>query len=238
MLILQIIDARWASQLSRHLHAAAYYLNPAIHYNPRFNDHSDVKLGLYACLDKMVPNKSELLKESHALPQDKQWLINLDKIARKSTNLAIEDLTFDFEVESMARDISEACGQGHKWSIGSDEQYEPYGDQHEPDKNDNDQPVPAHDDANDDNYQPTDEQDGSAPGRYERGSEKPSFSCVGTSSRPSEVIPDVGVNLDDLWWCGWLLLVALWSFQLICCKLNLLYVFVFQAREWNYQLVS
>lgn len=38
ILILQIIDARWASQLSRHLHAAAYYLNPAIHYNSGFND--------------------------------------------------------------------------------------------------------------------------------------------------------------------------------------------------------
>lgn len=123
--------------------------------------HSDVKLGLYACLVKMIPNKSELVKESPALPQDKQWLINLDKIARKSANLAIEDLTFDFEVESMARDISEAYG-------GSEEQYEPYGDQHEPDKNDNDQPVHANDD---DNYQPIDEQDGCAPGRHERGSE-------------------------------------------------------------------
>lgn len=60
--ILKIIDERWESQLSRPLHAAAYYLNPAIHYSSDFNMSPEIKLGLYACLDKMIPNKSDLVK--------------------------------------------------------------------------------------------------------------------------------------------------------------------------------
>ncbi|KAJ1267110.1 hypothetical protein BS78_07G031200 [Paspalum vaginatum] len=62
MPILKIIDDRWESQLSRPLHVAAYYLKPAIHYIFDFNMSADIKLGFYACLDKMIPDKSELVK--------------------------------------------------------------------------------------------------------------------------------------------------------------------------------
>lgn len=62
MPILKIIEDRWESQLSRPLRAAAYYLNPATHYSSNFNLTPEIKLGLYACLDKMISNKSELVK--------------------------------------------------------------------------------------------------------------------------------------------------------------------------------
>jgi len=62
MPIVEIIDQRWTPQISRPLHAAAFYLNPDIHYTCDFKSRTDVKLGLYACLDKMIPEKSELVK--------------------------------------------------------------------------------------------------------------------------------------------------------------------------------
>ncbi|XP_057744932.1 uncharacterized protein LOC130962782 [Arachis stenosperma] len=56
-LIWKIIDGRWESQLHRPLHAAAYYLNPHYHYEPNFMvDDADIKIDLYSCLKKLVPN--------------------------------------------------------------------------------------------------------------------------------------------------------------------------------------
>ena len=59
MPIWNIIDARWELQLHRPLHAAAYYLNPHYHYNPNFKVNANIKIGLYQCLERMVPNTSE-----------------------------------------------------------------------------------------------------------------------------------------------------------------------------------
>ncbi|XLT05797.1 hypothetical protein HN51_044546 [Arachis hypogaea] len=47
----------------RPLHAAAYYLNPHYHYEPNFMvDDADIKIGLYSCLKKLVPNQEERKK--------------------------------------------------------------------------------------------------------------------------------------------------------------------------------
>jgi hypothetical protein len=60
--IWNIVDARWELQLHRPLHAAAYYLNPHYHYNPNFKVNANIKIGLYQCLEKMMPNASERCK--------------------------------------------------------------------------------------------------------------------------------------------------------------------------------
>lgn len=60
--VLDIIDERWETQLHRPLHAAAYYLNPHFHYSPDFKPNVDIKIGLYDCLQRMVPDRDELLK--------------------------------------------------------------------------------------------------------------------------------------------------------------------------------
>ena len=52
--IWDIIDDRWEMQLYKPLHAVGYYLNPSIHYDPYFDPGSDIKLGLYTCLQQMV----------------------------------------------------------------------------------------------------------------------------------------------------------------------------------------
>lgn len=57
--ILDIIDEHWADHLHRPLHAAAYFLNPQCHYSPDFQANADIKLGLYNCLQRMVPDPNE-----------------------------------------------------------------------------------------------------------------------------------------------------------------------------------
>ncbi|XLS90710.1 hypothetical protein HN51_066718, partial [Arachis hypogaea] len=67
--IWEIIDGRWESQLHRPLHAAAYYLNPHYHYEPNFMvDDADIKIDLYSCLKKLVPNQEERKKVGLQLP--------------------------------------------------------------------------------------------------------------------------------------------------------------------------
>ncbi|XLT09156.1 hypothetical protein HN51_054949, partial [Arachis hypogaea] len=67
--IWEIIDGRWKSQLHRPLYAAMYYLNPRYHYEPNFmDDDVDIKIGLYSCLKKLVPNQEEREKVGLQLP--------------------------------------------------------------------------------------------------------------------------------------------------------------------------
>ncbi|KAL0916652.1 hypothetical protein M5K25_014180 [Dendrobium thyrsiflorum] len=54
--IWDIIDARWEVQLHRHLHAAAYYLNPQFQYSERKSSNPKVKLGLYHCMERLIPD--------------------------------------------------------------------------------------------------------------------------------------------------------------------------------------
>ncbi|GFP92431.1 hypothetical protein PHJA_001387300 [Phtheirospermum japonicum] len=54
-----IIDEKWEFQMHRHLHAAAYFLNPHFQYDDGFSSHVEVKSGLYACLEKLIPNESD-----------------------------------------------------------------------------------------------------------------------------------------------------------------------------------
>jgi hypothetical protein len=62
--IWNIIDARWELQLHKPLHATAYYLNPHYHYNYNYNFkvNANIKIGLYQCLERMVPDSSERCK--------------------------------------------------------------------------------------------------------------------------------------------------------------------------------
>ncbi|KAL0906544.1 hypothetical protein M5K25_025046 [Dendrobium thyrsiflorum] len=54
--IWDIIDARWEVQLHLHLHAAAYYLNPQFQYSERKSSNPEVKLGLYHCMKRLIPD--------------------------------------------------------------------------------------------------------------------------------------------------------------------------------------
>ena len=51
----EIIDKRWENQLYRPLHAAAYYLNPQLHFEDDFKkDNGEVKEGLFICMMRLV----------------------------------------------------------------------------------------------------------------------------------------------------------------------------------------
>ena len=57
--VLDIIDARWELQLHRPLHAFAYWLNPHYHYITDYKQDTNIKYGMYDCLDRMVPDEVE-----------------------------------------------------------------------------------------------------------------------------------------------------------------------------------
>ena len=54
------------------LPVAGYYLNPSIHYDPSFEPGLDIKLGLYMCLQRMVPEVSDRKKIDVQLEKFKQ----------------------------------------------------------------------------------------------------------------------------------------------------------------------
>ncbi|KAI0528848.1 hypothetical protein KFK09_001391 [Dendrobium nobile] len=58
--IWDIIDEKWDRQLHQHLHAAAYYLNPQFHYDKDFHVDKEVKIGLYACMDRLISEEDYL----------------------------------------------------------------------------------------------------------------------------------------------------------------------------------
>lgn len=60
--IWSIIDTKWEFQLHRHLHAAAYFLNPHFQYEENFSNHPEIKLGLLTCMEKLIPNEQDRLK--------------------------------------------------------------------------------------------------------------------------------------------------------------------------------
>ncbi|KAL4574601.1 hypothetical protein LXL04_021435 [Taraxacum kok-saghyz] len=60
--IWEIIDSKWEKQLHRHLHAAAYYLNPQFRWSPDVSEHGEIKRGLFHVMDTLVKNNEEYMK--------------------------------------------------------------------------------------------------------------------------------------------------------------------------------
>ena len=54
-----IIDKRWEFQLHRHLHAAAYFMNPQFQYSDNFSTHSKIRSGLFRVMDKLIVDVEE-----------------------------------------------------------------------------------------------------------------------------------------------------------------------------------
>ncbi|PKI78962.1 hypothetical protein CRG98_000603 [Punica granatum] len=55
--IWKVIDERWEVQLHRPLHAAAYYLNPQLHFSSEFRADREVMRGLYKVMDRMLDDE-------------------------------------------------------------------------------------------------------------------------------------------------------------------------------------
>ncbi|XP_031393891.1 uncharacterized protein LOC116205419 [Punica granatum] len=55
--IWKVIDERWEIQLHRPLHAAAYYLNPQLHFSFEFRANREVMRGLYKVMDRMLDDE-------------------------------------------------------------------------------------------------------------------------------------------------------------------------------------
>ncbi|XP_031391589.1 uncharacterized protein LOC116203792 [Punica granatum] len=53
----KVIDERWEVQLHRPLHAAAYYLNPQLHFSSEFRADREVMRGLYKVMDRMFDDE-------------------------------------------------------------------------------------------------------------------------------------------------------------------------------------
>ncbi|CAN6455361.1 unnamed protein product [Victoria cruziana] len=59
MPVWKVIDNRWSGQLHRPLHAATYYLNPVIKYQPDFKKDREVEYGILDCIDVLVADRKE-----------------------------------------------------------------------------------------------------------------------------------------------------------------------------------
>ncbi|PIA30425.1 hypothetical protein AQUCO_05600109v1 [Aquilegia coerulea] len=57
--IWDIINEKWDNKLHKDLHAARYYLNPQFHYEDNFSNSSDIKLGLFKCMDTLIRDPDE-----------------------------------------------------------------------------------------------------------------------------------------------------------------------------------
>ncbi|XP_057834616.1 uncharacterized protein LOC131045102 [Cryptomeria japonica] len=53
----RIIDRRWTNQLQQPIHALAYFLNLKFYLSDSFRDDEEVMAGVFACIDKMAPNR-------------------------------------------------------------------------------------------------------------------------------------------------------------------------------------
>lgn len=53
---LKIFDNIWQEEFHSPLHAAAYYLNPSIFYNPNFSTNRVIQKGLLDCIETLEPN--------------------------------------------------------------------------------------------------------------------------------------------------------------------------------------
>ncbi|XP_034704909.1 uncharacterized protein LOC117928910 isoform X3 [Vitis riparia] len=63
---LKIIDCIWKEEFHSPLHAAAYYLNPSIFYNPSFSTNKVIQKGLLDCIESLEPNLStQVMITSH-----------------------------------------------------------------------------------------------------------------------------------------------------------------------------
>ncbi|RVW25997.1 hypothetical protein CK203_116828 [Vitis vinifera] len=52
----EVIDRKWEGQLHRHLHAAAYFLNPMFQYSKHFSNHPEIKVGLKEVIKRLEPD--------------------------------------------------------------------------------------------------------------------------------------------------------------------------------------
>lgn len=69
--ILDIIDQNWEFQFYRDLHGAAYYLNPRFRWSPDVCEHSEIKIGLYNCMERLIKDDETCVKADLQLDEYK-----------------------------------------------------------------------------------------------------------------------------------------------------------------------
>uniref|UniRef100_A0A0R0E3Z8 DUF659 domain-containing protein n=1 Tax=Glycine max TaxID=3847 RepID=A0A0R0E3Z8_SOYBN len=72
--IWEIIDKRWENQLHRPLHAAAYYLNPQLHFEDDLKkDKGEGKEGLFICMMRLVKDIGNAINSRKTMQPAKWW---------------------------------------------------------------------------------------------------------------------------------------------------------------------
>ncbi|KAK9283196.1 hypothetical protein L1049_011432 [Liquidambar formosana] len=63
---LKVVDRIWREEFHSPLHAAAYYLNPSIFYNPSFSSNKVIQKGFLDCIETLEPNlTAQVMITSH-----------------------------------------------------------------------------------------------------------------------------------------------------------------------------
>ncbi|RVW85526.1 hypothetical protein CK203_044098 [Vitis vinifera] len=82
----EVIDRRWEGQLHRHLHAAAYFLNPMFQYSKHFSNHPEIKVGLKEVIKRLEP---DLDRQAKAINEVKLFVNGQGEFGSALTKKAI-----------------------------------------------------------------------------------------------------------------------------------------------------
>ncbi|RVX00544.1 hypothetical protein CK203_036911 [Vitis vinifera] len=82
----EVIDRRWEGQLHRHLHVAAYFLNPMFQYSKQFSNHSKIKVGLKEVIKRLEP---DLDRQAKAINEVKLFVDGQGEFGSALTKKAI-----------------------------------------------------------------------------------------------------------------------------------------------------
>ncbi|CAN6454081.1 unnamed protein product [Victoria cruziana] len=128
MPVWKVIDNRWSGQLHRPLHEAAYYLNPAIKYQPDFKKDREVEYGILDCIDVLVadPKERDVVHSKIHTYDNCIGVIGRDTTIRCRTSMRPDLWWSSFEMEMpnlkmlAIRILSQTCsatGCERNWSV-------------------------------------------------------------------------------------------------------------------------
>ncbi|XP_059069812.1 uncharacterized protein LOC131859778 [Cryptomeria japonica] len=127
--IWEIIDSRWHHQLHKHIHAAAYYLNPTFHFSSTFKADLEVLNGLYSIMEKMAlagSTQTELIRELHLFSNAQEESFSRPIAKESRTTMMLDNWWSSFgpmtpNIQKLAiRILSQPCnasGCERNWSI-------------------------------------------------------------------------------------------------------------------------
>ncbi|XP_013614699.1 PREDICTED: uncharacterized protein LOC106320900 [Brassica oleracea var. oleracea] len=108
--VFEMIDRRWDCQLHQPLHAAGYFLNPAVHYaHPADVCCEEVERGLYSCITKLVRDpivQDRIMVELEVFKNATDWWSSYGSSAPNLRDFAVKVLSLTCSASGCERNWS------------------------------------------------------------------------------------------------------------------------------------